>query len=401
MKKPELLSPAAGFPSLAAAVKAGADSVYFGVDGLNMRANARNFQLKDLKKAADYCHKHKAKAYLTLNTIVYEDEAEKVKKILKEAKKAKVDAVILWDMSVLEEAKKLKLDAHLSTQASVSNSRAAEFYRKKGISRIVLARECSLKQIREIKKKTKAEIETFIHGAMCVSVSGRCFISQEIFGRSANRGDCLQPCRREYLLTDVEEKHKLRIGRKHIISPKDLCTLPFIDKMIEAGIDAFKIEGRNRAPEYVSKTTSVYRKAIDAYFEKKLTSQLKDELMKELESVYNRGFSSGFLLKKPSEKDYTEAYGSKARQKKVYAGYVKNYYRKAGAAEIKVEAHEIRKGDRLLIIGNKTGVVEETASSMQKRGKETKKAGKGENVGVKTKNLLRENDQVYLLKKAK
>ncbi len=401
MKKPELLSPVAGFDSLVAAVEAGADSVYFGISELNMRINARNFSLKDLKKIASYCHKNKVKAYLTLNTIVYENEIKDVIKILKAAKKAKIDAVIMWDMSVLQEAKKLKLEVHLSTQASVSNSKAAEFYRKQGVSRIILARECSLKQIKEIKKKSKVEIEAFIHGAMCVSVSGRCFISQELFKKSANRGDCIQPCRREYTLTDVEEKHKLRIGRKYIISPKDICSLPFIDELIKSGINAFKIEGRNRSPEYVKAVTSAYRKAIDAYFEKKLDSRMKDILMDELKSVYNRGFSSGFFLGKPSEKDYTDAYGSKAKTAKAYAGYVKNYYKKANAAEIKLEAHALKKGDKILVIGNKTGVAEETVESMQMHKKEVKIAKKGESVGVKTKNILRENDKVYILKTRK
>lgn len=401
MKKPELLSPVAGFPSLVAAVNAGADSVYFGADSLNMRINAKNFSLKDIKKIVGYCHGRNVRAYLAVNTIVYEDELKKVRKILENAKKAGVDAVILWDMSVLEEAKKLGLSAHLSTQASVSNSKAAEFFRKQGVSRIILARECSLAQIKSIKKNTKVEIETFVHGAMCVSVSGRCFMSQEIFGKSANRGDCLQPCRREYLITDVEEKHRLRIGRNYIISPKDLCALPFIEKLIEAGIGSFKIEGRNRAPEYVRIVTSAYRKAIDDYFAGKLTDERKAELMEELKKAYNRGFSQGFFLGVPDEKDYTDAYGSKATVEKAYAGYVKNYYKKVHAAEIKVEAHEIRKGDRILAIGNKTGAVEEEVVSMQKNKKEAESAAKGEMIAIKTLSLLRENDRIYVLRKRK
>jgi putative protease len=400
MKKPELLSPVAGWPALRAAVSAGADAVYFGVKEFNMRANARNFSLAELPKATKFCHENKVKAYLTLNTIIYENELAKIKKILKKAKEAKIDAVILWDMAVLQEAKKLKLTVHLSTQASVSNSSAAEFYRKQGIRRIILARECSLKQIKEIKKNSKIEIETFIHGAMCVSVSGRCFLSQEIFGRSANRGDCLQPCRRQYVIMDAEEKHKLVLGKDYVISPKDLCALPFIGQLIKAGIASFKIEGRNRSPEYVKAVTEAYRAAIDDYFAKKLTNQKIKIYVKKLKEVYNRGFSSGFFIGVPSAKDFAHSYGSKAAKRKKYVGIVENYYKKVGAARIKLEAGSIKAGDRLIFEGNKTGVVEENAASMEIHNKKVKKAEKGSSVGIKTKNQLRKNDKVYVIKSA-
>jgi putative protease len=303
-------------------------------------------------------------------------------------------------MAVLEEAKKLKLNIHLSTQASVSNSKSAEHYRKQGVSRIILARECSLKQIREIKKNSKVELETFIHGAMCVSVSGRCFMSQEIFGRSANRGDCLQPCRREYIIKDADEGYELKLGKSYVMSPKDLCCLPFIDKLIKAGITAFKIEGRNRSPEYVKAVTRVYRNAIDDYYAKKLTKTKISRYVKELKDVYNRGFSSGFFLGLPSAKDFTDVYGSKAKTRKKYVGFVRNYYKKPSVAEIKLEAGSIRQGDRLLVIGNKTGVADETASSMEISHKKISKAEKGKKVGIKTKNVLRANDKVYVVKSA-
>jgi len=400
MKKPELLSPVAGFDSLNAAVDAGADSVYFGVSELNMRANAKNFKLSDLKKITSFCHKNKVRAYLVVNTIVYQNELPKVKKILKSAKQAKIDAVILWDMAVLEEAKKLKLEIHLSTQASVSNSTAANFYKKQGITRVIPARECTLKQVKEIKKNSKVEIETFIHGAMCVSISGRCFLSQEIFNRSANRGDCLQPCRRKYIIKDSEEGHELNLGENFVMSPKDLCSLPFIDKLIKAGIDSFKIEGRNRSPEYVKTVTSVYRNAIDDYFAKKLTKKKIQTYIDKLKTVYNRGFSKGFFLGLPTAKDFTDTYGSKATTRKQYVGFVKNYYKNVNAAEIKLEAAGIKEGDNLLIIGNKTGVIEETVSSMQINHKLVKKADKGERVGIKLKHQARENDKVYVIKKS-
>lgn len=269
--KPELLSPVQDFVSLQAAIEAGADAVYFGINELNMRLNAKNFQLKQLDEVAKLCHKNKVKSYLALNSIVYDNEINKLKDILNKAKKSKIDAIICWDFSVINEANKLNLPIHISTQASLSNFEAVKTLKKsfKNIKRVILARELSLSQIDSIiyklkKEKIKVEIEVFIHGAMCVSISGRCFLSQEIFGKSANRGDCLQPCRRKYIIKDVEENHELELGEEYIMSPKDLCALPFIDKLIQANISSFKIEGRNRSPEYVKVVTEVYREAIDA-----------------------------------------------------------------------------------------------------------------------------------------
>ena len=280
--KPELIAPIGNWPMLRAAIKAKADAIYFGVKQLNMRMTAQNFELSELKKVVAECHKNKVKAYLCLNTIVYDNEIEKLKKILLEAKKVKVDAIICWDLSVLKEANKLKIPIHLSTQASVSNYDSAEYYYKKfNVKRITLARELTLEQIREIikkikKNKLKLEIECFIHGAMCLSISGRCFLSQEIFNKSANRGLCLQPCRRKYIVYEPEDKYKLALGEDFILSPKDLCTLPFIDKLIEVGINAFKIEGRNRSPEYVKTTVECYREAIDAIMEDLKISKIED-----------------------------------------------------------------------------------------------------------------------------
>lgn len=269
--KPELLSPVQDLVSLKAAIDAGADAVYFGIKELNMRQGAKNFELKELKKIIDICHKNKVKAYLTLNTIVYDNEISRVKEILRKIKKLKIDAVIAWDFSVINEANKLGIPMHISTQASISNFEAIKTLKKnfKNITSVNLARELSLEQIKYIIKKLKKErikvdIEVFVHGAMCVSVSGRCFMSQEIFGKSANRGECLQPCRRKYILKDIEEDHELELGEEYVMSPKDLCTIEIIDKLIEAGINSFKIEGRNRSPEYVKVVTESYREAIDA-----------------------------------------------------------------------------------------------------------------------------------------
>jgi U32 family peptidase len=395
MKKVELLSPAGDFASLRAAVENGADAVYFGVPKLNMRAAAKNFSLSEIKKVVKYCHKNKVKAYLTLNTIIYDNEIKTAEKILKKAKEAKVDAVIAWDFAIIQLCKKLKLKIHLSTQANVTNSEEIKFYKKLGIKRINLARELNLKQIKKIKKQN-IEIEVFAHGALCVSISGRCFISQSLYKKSANRGECLQPCRREYEIKDKETGFKLKLGNNYILSPKDLCVLPILDKMIEAKIDALKIEGRNRSPEYVAIATKAYREAIDAYYKKKLTKNLINKLLKKLKTVYNRGFSTNFYLGIPDKKTYTDRYGSKAAKKKVYLGYIKKFYKNINVAEIKIEANSVKVGDSLLIIGNKTGVKEEKVKSMEINHKKVKNAKKGQRVAVKFKNEVRENDKVYL-----
>ena len=395
MAKIELLSPVGDFASLRAAVENGADAIYFGLRQLNMRAAARNFSIKEMKEVVDYCHKNKVKAYLALNTIVYDDEIKKAEQILRKAKEAEVDAVIAWDLAILLLCKKLKLKTHLSTQANVTNSETIRFYKKLGIKRINLARELSLEQIKKLKRQG-VEIECFVHGALCVSISGRCFLSQSLYRKSANRGECLQPCRREYEIKDIETGFKLKLGNNYILSPKDLCALPILDKLIKAKIDSLKIEGRNRSSEYVAVTTKVYREAIDSYYKKNFTKNLIKRLLKELKSVYNRGFSSNFYLGMPDKKTFTDEYGSKASKKKVYLGYVKNFYKKINVAEIKIEAHSVKLNDNLLIIGNKTGVKQEKVKSIEINHRKVNSARKGQRVAIKFKNLVREHDKVYL-----
>jgi putative protease len=399
MKKPELLSPAGNFASLTSAINNGADAVYFGLKDLNLRKGADNFELKDLKMISEYCHKNKVKCYLTLNTIMFDDDLKNAEKIIKEAKKAKIDAIICWDFSVIELCRKYKMNVHLSTQASTANINAIRFLEKFNVKRINLARELSLEQIKKIRKQTKTEIECFVHGAMCVSVSGRCLLSQSLFNKSANRGECLQPCRREFTIKDKELGFELDLGKNYVLSPKDLCVLPFLDRLIEAKIDAFKIEGRNRSPEYVALVTKVYRKAIDAYFDKKFSKELADSLLKELKKVYNRDFSSGFYLGLPDEKDFTDAYGSKASERKEYLGYVMNYFKNVNAAEVKIETKELKVGDVVWIIGNKTGSLREMIVSMEINHKKISSAKKGQSVAVKLKNIVRPNDKIYLIVK--
>ncbi|HQP10873.1 MAG TPA: peptidase U32 family protein, partial [Candidatus Omnitrophota bacterium] len=335
-KKPELVCPAGNWSSLIAAVESGADSVYFGVKGINMRRMAENFEISEMKKIMAYLHERGKKGLLTVNTIILNDELDTIRQVLRAAKDAGVDAVILWDFAVLTMARELGLAVHISTQASVSNVKALEFYANLGAKRLVLARECTLEQIREIKRQIREKnipcgIETFIHGAMCLTISGRCFMSLYSHGQSANRGECTQPCRREYEIKSVDGDENFIIGPDYVLSPKDLCSVDFIDQLIEAGIDAFKIEGRMRSPEYARIVTEVYREAIDTYFDGTLTEERKGRMKGRLREVYNRGFSSGFYFGEPQE---AKSERLENIYEKIYVGEVKKYYGKIGVADI-------------------------------------------------------------------
>lgn len=401
VKKPEILAPVGGLVMLKAAIDAKADAIYFGVKELNMRATAGNFEISQIKSVVKKCHDNNVKAYLTLNSIVYDDELEKLDKILNEAKKAKVDAVICHDMAVLSKALSFGIDIHISTQASVSNFESVKYYASLGVKRIVLARECTLKQIKLIKEnivktKLKVEIEVFVHGAMCVAISGRCFMSQFLFCKSANRGDCLQPCRREYDVVDKETGDKLTIGNSYVLSPKDLCAINFVDKLIDAGIDSFKIEGRVKPPEYVKTTVTVYRKAIDAYFKGGYDQTLAKELEHDLLNVFNRDFSNGFYMGAPMN-EFTNSYGGKTKTKKVYVGFVKNFYSKVGVAEIKLESSNIHIDKMIMIQGPTTGVVEDKILSMQINHRDVKHGEKGKSVAVKLSVKVRPNDKVFII----
>jgi len=389
--EPEILAPAGNWEMLAAAINAGADAVYFGVQGLNMRAGARNFTTNDIKDIVKKCHDGNCKVYLALNTIIFEDELSAIDEILKAAKG--VDAVICWDMAVAAKAVKLGFEVHLSTQASVANTAAMKFYQEMGVSRFILARECTLDEIKNMSKD--AEIEVFIHGAMCVAVSGRCFMSEHLYGKSANRGECIQPCRRGYLVKDAEEGKELEIDNQYVMSPKDLCTMPFIDKLIDAGISALKIEGRNRSPEYVKTTVECYKEAIELHKKGKLTEKKKKEFVGKLQTVYNRGFSDGFFMGRPIE-DWSKSYGNQSTMVKKFIGVVDNYFPKAGAMEVRLETGKLKTGDTVLVIGPTTGCVETIVSSMEIEGKTTRKVSKGQSVGVKVADKVRTNDKVYI-----
>lgn len=383
---------------LRTAVNNGANAVYFGVDKLNMRAKAKNFMLDELNEIVSFCKEHKIKTYLTLNTILFEEELIQLDEIIPAAKNAGVDMVICWDFGIIEKCNQYEMPFAVSTQASISNSSSAKTFERLGAKRIVLARECSLEEIKKIRANTDLEIEAFVHGAMCVAVSGRCFMSHEIFGQSANRGECVQPCRREYEIYDGTKDTSLMLGTDYVMSAKDLCTIEFLDQLIESGINSFKIEGRKRSPEYVAKVVSVYRQAIDLYFEKKLTVEVKQKFLAELTSVYNRGFSSGFYFDKPDGKDIINVHGSVATTRKEYVGKVLNYYKTPQIVHVVIETGSLKIGDNVLFIGETTGVIESTVAKILNEEVEVNEAQKGDKVTFNCEALVRPRDKVYLVK---
>ncbi len=382
----ELLAPAGDFPMLITAIKAGADSVYFGLKEFSMRQNARNFTIKDLDKIERICNPRGIKRYLTLNTILYDNEIKKVDKILKKIKN-KVDAVICWDLSVIQLCRKYKIPFHISTQASVSNLESAKFYKDLGAERIVLARELNLKQIKKISKKI--DVETFVHGAMCVSISGRCFTSQFLFNKSANRGECIHPCRRSYIVKDKQEGYELEVQNDKVLSAKDLCAFPFIEKLKKAGIKAFKIEGRNRDPRYVDTVVRVYKKALD----KRLTKKEIREGIEELKKVYNRGFSSGFYLGLPTPDDFAKIEHSASTEKKHFVGKISHYYPQIKVATIKLVS-DLKIGDEIIVIGKTTGLERAKIERLEIKNKSIQRAKKSQEVGLKLPKV-RKNDEVY------
>jgi U32 family peptidase len=387
MTKYELLAPAGNFPMLVAAINAGADAVYFGLKEFSMRATAKNFTIKDLDKIEKICKPKNIQRYLTINTIIYNEEIKKLEKVIKQVK-GKVDAIICWDMAVIWLCIKNKIPFFISTQASVSNVCAAQYYKNLGAKRIVLARELNLKQIKQITKVI--DVECFAHGAMCSSISGRCFTSQFLFNKSANRGECLHPCRRTYQVKD-EEGNELKVNNNRIFSAKDLCTLPFIEKMKSAGITSFKIEGRNRDARYVDTVVRIYRKALD----NKLSKQEIQDSIEELKKVYNRKFSSGFYNKIPTSDDFTNTENSEATEKKRFVGKVLHYFDKLGVATIKV-CSPINLGDNIIVIGKTTGLIKSKIEHLEIKNRAVKKAKKGDEIGIKLKKV-RKNDEVYVV----
>jgi len=391
MKKQELLAPAGDFECLRAAINAGCDALYFGLREFNMRARANNFKISELKKIKSICKENKKKEikrYLTLNTIIYDNELKKLEQIIKKVKPF-VNAVICSDISIMILCKKHKLPFHVSTQCSISNIETAKFYKKLGAERIVLARELNLSQIKKISKVIPTEI--FIHGAMCASVSGRCFLSQNMFNQSANRGLCIQPCRRSYKVTD-SEGNELSVNNNYIFSAKDLCTLPFFEKLKNSGAVAFKIEGRNREPEYIDTVVSIYRKAID----KKLTKNEIEKSLEKLNEVFNKGFSPGFYLGMPTSDDFSKIESSNATKTKQFIGKIIHYYDKLGVGLLKLNTGKLSIGDEIIILGKTTGIVKSKVETMEIEYKPISQAVKGQIIGIKLPHC-RKNDDLYLV----
>lgn len=402
----EIMAPAGNFECLNAAIQGGANSVYFGVGNLNMRSHsANNFSSADLQQVCDICRENGVKSYLTLNIVLYDEDIEPMKEALQAAKAAGITAVIASDMAAITYARELGIEVHISTQLSISNSQSLKFYAQYA-DVIVLARELNLGQVKEIKATIDREqikgpsgrlleIEMFCHGALCMAISGKCYLSLHEYGASANRGSCYQLCRRGYSVTDLETGNTLEIDNKYIMSPKDLCTIEFMDKIIDAGVTVFKIEGRARSAEYVKTVARCYRDAADAVLAGKYTPEYAAELKERLATVFNRGFWDGYY-QGARLGQWSEVYGNKATKSKKYIGKVTNYFSNIGVAEILIETGSISVGDNVIIIGPSTGVVEVTVEEIRVDLKSTESAVKGEYCSIAVPEKLRRSDKLYL-----
>jgi len=392
---PELLAPAADLLCLGAAIAAGCDAVYLGVAKFNMRQQAtRNLTLAELPEARRLCQAHGVKLYVTLNAMIYENElAELAQTVAAVAPYA--DAIIAGDWATIGLCQEHGLPFHISTQMGIANSAAARQMRAIGASRVILARECALEEIPAIRAEGGIAVEAFVHGASCVSVSGRCFLSQDAFGLSCNRGECRQNCRREYEITEVEEGFSFVLGRDYVMSAKDLCSLPFLELLLQAGIDAFKIEGRSRNAEYVSTVVGCYRQAIDAALRDELTPALKQDLVQRCLRVYNHEFCSGYYFGR-NISEFTSGRGSRALWHKQYVGEVQNYFKRPQVAQIRVESHLFRQGDTLMFQGPTTGVLEVVAAEIRRDGVAISVAERGE-LSVKVEPRVRVGDKVYVM----
>lgn len=400
----ELMAPAGSYEALRAAVQAGADAIYFGVGQLNMRSkSAANFTLDDLEEIVRIAREAGVKSYLTVNTVVYEDELRQMHELIDRARMAGVDAVIASDIAAILYARRTGVEVHISTQCNVTNSEAAKFYAQ-WADVVVLARELSLDQIGRITREIADQricgpsgeplrIEMFAHGALCMAVSGKCYLSLHETGCSANRGACRQICRRKYLLTDAESGAQLLADGRYLLSPKDLCTIDFLDRFIAAGVRVLKIEGRARGAEYVKRVVTCYDRALRALEEGSYTPELAAALKQELETVFNRGFWQGYYAGAPMA-EHTEHYGSSASRRKVYVGKVTNFFKKPSVAEVYVEAAPVARGEELFFQGPTTGIVELTADPYVGN-KPAEEASQGCFCSFKTPSLVRRGDQLY------
>ena len=410
----EIMAPAGNFECLAAAIEGGADSVYFGVGRLNMRSHsANNFSAEDLPEITRICRSAGVKTYMTLNIVLYDNDLEPMREALDAARKAGVDAIIASDMAAIQYCREIGIEVHASTQLNVSNIEALRFWARFA-DVVVLARELSLPQVKAISEAIEREritgpsgnlvrLEMFSHGALCMAVSGKCYLSLHAYGKSGNRGECYQICRRGYEVTDLETGYKLNIDNKYIMSPKDLCTIEFLDKMIDSGVKVFKIEGRARFAEYVKRTSECYRKAADAVCDGTFSPEMGKHLKDKLSEVFNRGFWDGYY-QGAKLGEWSEIYGSHARRRKTYVGKVTNWYDRLSVAEILIESYSIKIGNEYLAIGQSTGVYEGKVDEIRVDLKPVMEALKGDLCSIpvtfpedwKGDRKLRRGDRIYL-----
>lgn len=402
----ELMAPVGSYEALAAAIEAGADAVYFGVGKLNMRsASAANFTLDDLARIVATAHAAGVKAYLTVNTIVYENELRTVQEVIDRARREGVDAIIASDMAAILYARRIGQEVHISTQCNISNSEAVKFYAQ-WADTVVLARELTLEQVAAIRDEIVAndirgprgelvEIEMFAHGALCMAISGKCYLSLYETNCSANRGACRQLCRRQYTLRDKETGAELDTDGRYILSPKDLCTIDFLDRFISSGVRVLKIEGRARGAEYVKRVVSCYDEALRAMERDEYTPELAAALKERLAEVFNRGFWEGYYAGRPVA-EQSAHYGSAATRRKVYVGKVVNFYKKISVAEVLVEAAPIEVADEIFFLGATTGVAEQKLEELHgPDGEITRRVEQGQLCAIRTKELIRRGDQLY------
>ncbi|WP_297088798.1 U32 family peptidase [uncultured Draconibacterium sp.] len=407
----EIMAPVGSYESLMAAIQGGAGSVYFGVEHLNMRSrSSSNFSLEDLKKIVEISSSNKVKTYLTLNVEIFDGEIDLMHEVIRAAKNAGVSAVIAADVSVIQFARSIGLEVHISTQVNITNIEAVKFY-SLFADVVVLAREMNLGRVTEISKQIESEqikgpsgelvrLEMFVHGALCMAISGKCYLSLHEMNSSANRGACLQTCRRAYTVTDKETGAEIVIDNEYIMSPKDLKTVHFLNKILDAGVSVLKIEGRARSAEYVKTTVQCYREAVDAYFDNSFTDEKIEDWNKRLAKVFNRGFWDGYYLGQRLG-EWSKNYGSLATKRKLYIGKCTNYFTKIKVAEFKLETNNLKVGDEIIISGPTTGVVETIVEEIRVDLEPVQEAKKGERVSVKIDTKLRRADKLYKLIDAK
>jgi U32 family peptidase len=401
----EIMAPAGSYESLMAAIQGGADSVYFGVEQLNMRAaSSNNFSIDDLHKIASICKKNNLKSYLTVNVVVFDHEIEQMHKIIDAAVSSKITAVIASDLSVINYAFSAGIEVHLSTQLNITNLEALKFY-SQWADVVVLARELNIGQVKHIYNSIREQnirgpkgelirIEMFVHGALCMAVSGKCYLSLHENNKSANRGECYQTCRKSYIATGKESGYELEIDNDYIMSPKDLCTIGFLDRLIDSGVTVLKIEGRARSAEYVKEVASCYSEAVEAIADGTFGKEKTERWRNRLATVFNRGFWDGYYLGQKLG-EWNTNYGSSATKRKLYLGKITNYFTKLNVAEIKLENGDLNKGDTILITGPTTGVVEYLIDEIRVDLKVAEKGLKGELCSIKTPDYLRRSDKVY------